>query len=138
MVRILLYGQMALAMYCILWIALHVADGAKQFSDSLEVPVKTASILQTQHQVAAGHDAINSCAAQDRLQASSCNDTEILCPGSFYSIFPWSYTCASASDGCPVSCASGEHVCTTPPLCELCAAVNYCSQQPCPVDACQG
>ena len=70
---------------------------------------------------------------EHRHQEGSCNETEILCQGSFYGIFPWDYTCESRYDGCPVTCLSGQHVCTTPPLCEDCSAVNYCSEQPCPI-----
>jgi len=63
-----------------------------------------------------------------------CNESEILCEGDYYNFFPWDYSCASRREGCPVSCASGEHVCTTPAMCENCAAVQYCSTQPCPTD----
>lgn len=101
-----------------LWIlaALVPSASCAKLDSEAGVPVKSNSVLQTQHKVATGQ----------------CNESEILCEGDYYNFFPWDYSCASRREGCPVSCASGEHVCTTPAMCENCAAVQYCSTQPCP------
>ncbi|CAE7309675.1 ndor1 [Symbiodinium natans] len=96
--------------------------GAKQIGDHSDInehPAQSVSILQTQKQTAIA-----------TLKAS-CNDTELVCP--YLSWLPFGYACAPRHVGCPVSCSSGEHVCHTPSTCETCAAVNYCSSQPCPM-----
>eukprot|EP00438_Fugacium_kawagutii_P004882 Skav232189 [mRNA] locus=scaffold4523:65042:67062:- [translate_table: standard] len=105
---------------CICAALAHGAWSAKQYSE-VGAAVKSASVLQTQHQI-----------EQTQQLQQACNVSEVLCEGTFYSFFPWDYTCVPRNVGCPVSCRSGEHVCTTPPMCEDCAAVNYCSGQPCP------
>mmetsp|Transcript_805 Transcript_805/g.1521 ORF Transcript_805/g.1521 Transcript_805/m.1521 type:complete len:579 (-) Transcript_805:209-1945(-) len=61
----------------------------------------------------------------------SCNDTEVPCDS--VEQLSFQQTCVSKSIGCPVACEADQHMCTTPPTCSNCSAVNYCSSQPCPV-----
>ncbi|CAE7655034.1 ndor1 [Symbiodinium sp. CCMP2456] len=96
------------------------ASGAKQITEIDEdLPTRSGSMLQTQKQLAPA------------ALKSSCSDSELVCQ--YWSWLPIVYSCAPRDAGCPVSCSSGEHACHTPPTCETCSAVNYCSSQPCPV-----
>lgn len=58
---------------------------------------------------------------------AKCSATEASCAG-----HNGSEICVSISEGCPVNCSKGEHVCRLPPSCENCAASNWCSTSPCP------
>ena len=42
-------------------------------------------------------------------------------------------SCHPASTGCPVTCASGDHLCQVPATCDTCHGYSYCSPSPCPV-----
>ena len=58
-----------------------------------------------------------------------CAMDEVMCHDSM----TMTDSCHPKSTGCPVTCAAGEHVCHTPPACETCDGMNWCSSGTCPV-----
>ncbi|CAJ1395199.1 unnamed protein product [Effrenium voratum] len=60
--------------------------------------------------------------------APSCNKTtEVVCGSSNGAEF-----CMPKAHGCPVNCTKPLHTCYSPPPCENCTGINWCSKEECP------
>ncbi|CAK9058765.1 unnamed protein product [Durusdinium trenchii] len=43
------------------------------------------------------------------------------------------FQCRPKKDGCPVECKDDQHKCFTPPACEGCVGMHWCSKEACPL-----
>jgi len=79
------------------------------------------------HEKVEGGQGNSWCSASPCTTACSATE-EVSCLKNDGSTF-----CAPKSSGCPVSCASDEHPCHSPPSCESCLGTNWCSATACSV-----
>ena len=103
---------------------------AMMLSMLLPLITVSAALADTSPQESKG-----SCALQTKVQkadASSvvtCSPHELVC----HDHTTMTDSCHPKSDGCPVTCLAGEHVCHSPPMCDSCDAYNWCSMHTCPL-----